>query len=386
MPEAQGTIIAALMEQLIESGPDGMAQAFTALFNLAMRLERERFLAAEPYERSPERRGYANGYKPKTLDTPAGTVTVQVPKTRDTADPFFPQSLERGRRSCRAVMLAIAEMSVKGVSTRDAAKVMAEFGLKSLSSTQVSRAAALRDEELQAWRSRPLGDVPSLLLDARYEKVRDAVILSAIGIDPDGYRRLLGVSAALSEAEVHWRGFLDELVARGLRGVRFIVSDDHAGLRAARQAVFPGALWQRCQFHLAQNAIHHAPNAAIRKRIGAELRRVWNAATLELAQEELRRLVDTYQHTAPKLAAWLESAVPEGLTVFRLPDHHRRRLRTANPIERAIQQEIKRRTSKVRVFPNESALLRLVTAILVEIDEDWATTDRVYINMNPRDE
>ena len=392
MPEAQGTIIAALMEQLIESGPDGMAQAFTALFNLAMRLERERFLAAEPYERRPERRGYANGYKPKALDTPAGTVTVQVPKTRDTADPFFPQSLERGRRSCRAVMLAIAEMYVKGVSTRDAAKVMAEFGLKSLSSTQVSRAAALLDEELRAWRSRALGDVPYLLLDARYEKVRDggvvrdAAILSAIGIDPDGHRRVLGVSAALSEAEVHWRGFLDELVARGLRGVRFIVSDDHAGLRAARQAVFPGALWQRCQFHLAQNAIHHAPNAAIRKRIGAELRRVWNAATLELAQEELRRLVDTYQHTAPKLAAWLESAVPEGLTVFRLPDHHRRRLRTANPIERAIQQEIKRRTSKVRVFPNESALLRLVTAILVEIDEDWATTDRVYINMNPRDE
>ena len=392
MPEPQGTIITALMEQLIESGPDGMAQAFTALFNLAMRLERDRFLAAEPYERSPARRGYANGYKPKTLDTPAGTVTVQVPKTRDTDEPFFPQSLERGRRSCRAVMLAIAEMYVQGVSTRDAAKVMAEFGLKSLSSTQVSRAAALLDEELRAWRSRPLSTVPYLLLDARYEKVRDggvvrdAAILSAIGIDPDGHRRVLGVSAALSEAEVHWRGFLDELVARGLRGVRFIVSDDHAGLRAARQAVFPGALWQRCQFHLAQNAIHHAPNAAIRKRIGAELRRVWNAATLELAQEELRRLVDAYHDAAPKLAAWLESAVPEGLTVFSLPDHHRRRLRTANPIERAIQQEIKRRTSKVRVFPNEAALLRLVTAILVEIDEDWATTDRVYINMNPRDE
>ncbi len=392
MPEPQGTIIAALMEQLIQTGPEGMAQAFTALFNLAMRLERERDLGAELYQRSPERRGHANGYKPKTLDTPAGTITVQVPKTRDTDEPFFPQSLERGRRSCRAVMLAIAEMYVKGVSTRDAAKVMAEFGLKSLSSTQVSRAAALLDEELQAWRSRPLADIPYLLLDARYEKVRDggvvrdAAILSAIGIDPDGHRRVLGVSAALSEAEVHWRAFLDDLVARGLRGVRFIVSDDHAGLRAARQAVLTGALWQRCQFHLAQNAIHHAPNAAIRTRIGAELRRVWNAASLELAEEELRRLVAAYRSSAPKLADWLETAVPEGLTVFSLPDHHRRRLRTANPIERAIQQEIKRRTSKVRVFPNEAALLRLVTAILVEIDEDWATTDRVYINMNHRDE
>jgi putative transposase len=392
MPEPQGTIIAALMEQLIQTGPDGMAQAFTALFNLAMRLERERHLGAEPYQRSSERRGYANGYKPKTLDTPAGTVTVQVPKTRDSDEPFYPQSLERGRRSCRAVMLAIAEMYVKGVSTRDAAKVMAEFGLQNLSSMQVSRAAALLDDELQAWRTRPLSDTAYLLLDARYEKVReggvvrDAAILSAIGIDPDGHRRVLGVSAALSEAEVHWRAFLDELVARGLRGVRFIVSDDHAGLRAARQAVFPGACWQRCQFHLAQNAIHHAPNAAIRKRIGTELRRVWNATTLESAQEELRRLVDAYRDTAPKLASWLDSAVPEGLTVFRLPEHHRRRMRTANPIERAIQQEIKRRTSKVRVFPNEAALLRLITAILVEIDEDWATADRVYINMNHRDD
>ena len=199
--------------------------------------------------------------------------------------------------------------------------------------------------------------------------VRDAAILSAIGIGPDGRRRVLGVSAALSEAEVHWRAFLDDLIARGLRGVRFIVSDEHPGLRAAHQAVFPGALWQRCQFHLAQNAIHHAPGAAIRKRIGSEL----------------RRLVETYQSSAPKLADWLESAVPEGLTVFTLPDHHRKRLRTSNPMERAIQQEIKRRTSKVRVFPNEAALLRLVTAILVEIDEDGATTDRVYIVMSDRD-
>ena len=155
MPEAQGTIIAAFMEQLIQTGPEGRGQAFTARFNLAMRLERERHLGAEAYERNAERRGYANRYKPKT---------------RDTAEPFFPQSLERGRRSCRAVMLAIAEMYGQGVSTRDAAKVMAEFGLKSLSSTQVSRAAALLDEELRAWRSRPLDDAAYLLLDARYER------------------------------------------------------------------------------------------------------------------------------------------------------------------------------------------------------------------------
>src|SRR6266511_4056241 len=170
MSQTQDTIVAALMEQLIAEGSDGMAQVFTTLFNLAMRLERERFLGAGLYERNPDRRGYANGYKSKTLDTTAGTVTVDVPKAAGIDEPFYPQSLKRGRRSSRAVMLAIAEMYVQGVSTRDAAKVMAEFGLKSLSSTQVSRAAALLDEELAAWRRRPLGEVHYLLLDARYEK------------------------------------------------------------------------------------------------------------------------------------------------------------------------------------------------------------------------
>ena len=218
MQDTQGKVIAALMEQLIQTGPEGMAEAFTALFNLAMRMERDRHLGAGRYERSDARQGYANGYKPKKVDRPAGTVTVQVPKSRGCDEPFFPQSLERGRRSSRAIMLAIAEMYVQGVSTRDAAKVMKEFGLESLSSTQVSRAAALLDDELEAWRTRRLDPVKYLILDARYEKVRDggivrdAAILSAIGVGPDGRRRLLGVSAALSEAEVHWRDFLNDLV------------------------------------------------------------------------------------------------------------------------------------------------------------------------------
>ena len=210
--------------------------------------------------------------------------------------------------------------------------------------------------------------------------VRDAALFSAIGVGADGRRRVLGVSCDPSEAEIHWRAFLDSLIDRGMRGVRFVVSDDHAGLKAARRAVLPGAVWQRCQFHLAQNAIHHAPNAAIRKRIGAELRRIWNASSLQTAQEELDRLVAAYRGTADRLADWLEHNVPEGLAIFTLPEPHWRRMRTANPIERAIQQEIKRRTSKVRVFPNRDALLRLATAVLVEIDEDWATSNRIYIN------
>jgi transposase-like protein len=168
MPEHQERIVAALLERLIAHGPEQLGEVFAALFNLALRLERERFLGAGLYERTPERRAYANGYKAKKLDTPAGTVTLEVPKTRGHAGaPFSPQSLERGRRSCRAVMLAVAEMYVKGVSTRDAARVMAEFGLEGLSSTQVSRAAALLDEELQAWRERDLGVFPYLVLAPR---------------------------------------------------------------------------------------------------------------------------------------------------------------------------------------------------------------------------
>lgn len=392
MRKSQDTAIEALMEHLIETGADDMASVFANLFDLAMRIERERYLDARHYERTPLRRGYANGTKPKRLDTPAGTVTVNVPKTAGHEAPFYPGSLERGRRSVRAVMLAVAEMYIKGVSTRGAEAVMKEFGIEGLSSTQVSRAAKLLDDELEAWRERPLGKIRYLILDARYEKqrdngvVRDAAVLSAIGIGEDERRRVLGVSCALSEAEVHWRDFLESLKARGMHGVQFIVSDDHAGLLAARMAVFGSAVWQRCQFHLAQNAIHHAPNVAIRKRIGAELRAVWNAPDLDSATENLNRLVDSYRDTAPNLAEWLEINVPEGLAVFTLPEHHRKRMRTSNPMERAIQQEIKRRTQKVRVFPNEESLLRLVSAVLVEIDDRWASADKAYITWKNQDE
>ena len=392
MQRTQDMAIETMMEQLIANGSEDMASVFAGLFDLAMRIERERFLGAEHYERTPLRHGYANGTKPKRLDTPAGTVTVHVPKTAGHDEPFYPQSLERGRRSTRAVMLAVAEMYVKGVSTRDAEAVMKEFGIESLSSSQVSRAAKLLDDELQAWRTRPLGEIRYLIVDARYEKVReggvvrDAAVLSAIGIGPDERRRVLGVSCTVSEAEIHWRAFLESLLERGMRGVQFVVSDDHAGLRAARKAVLGGAIWQRCQFHLAQNAIHHAPTLAIRKRIGAELRQIWNAPNLETATENLRRLVETYRDKTSKLAAWLEGNIPEGLAVFTLPEHHRRRLRTSNPIERAVQQEIKRRTQKVRVFPNEDSLERLVSAVLVEIDDKWAVADKAYIKWECQDD
>ena len=268
---------------------------------------------------------------------------------------------------------------------------MAEFGIESLSSSQVSRATRLLDDELRAWRERPLGKISCLFLDARHERmrhcgvVRDVAVLSAIGIGPDERRRVLGVSVALSEAELHRRGLLESLVARGLRGVTYVVSDDHAGLRAARRAVPGGATWRCGQVHLARNAIHHAPNAEIRKRIGRQLKTVWAVGDLARAETTLADLVAGYRDSAPKLARWLEENVPEGLAVFTLPEHHRKRLRTSNPIERPVQQELKRRTVKIRIFPSEDALLRLVSAVLVEIDEKWASDTKAYIKWECQD-
>ena len=209
------------------------------------------------------RRAFANGYKSKRIDTPAWTATLSVPKTARHGDtPFYSKALQRGRRCEQAVMAAAATMHLKGVSTRDVEDVLAVMGVEGMSVTQVSNATKGLDEELERWCSRGLAETRYLILDARYEKVRidgivrDAAILTAIGVVPDGgdpsvgRRRVLGVSVALSEAEVHWREFIESLVARGMRGVEYVVSDDHAGLRAARRAALPGAAWQRCQCHL----------------------------------------------------------------------------------------------------------------------------------------
>jgi transposase-like protein len=370
------------VELLADQGFDGMAQAITLLFNEAMKLERAEALGAAPYQRTEHRRGYANGYKPKTLRTRVGEITVDVPQTRGLD--FYPSSLERGERSERALKLAVAEMYVQGVSTRKVAAITEELCGFEVSSTQVSRAAQLLDDELQQWRSRPLGEIPFLILDARYEKIRhggsvvDCAVLVAIGINPDGKRSILGVSVSLSEAEVHWREFLNSLTQRGLCGVTLITSDDHAGLKAARKAVLPGVPWQRCQFHLQQNALHYVPKVAMRKQVAADIKSIFDAPDRHEAKRLLGQTVTKYHTAAPKLAAWLEENIPEGLTVFELPASHRRRLRTTNMLER-VNKELKRRTRVATLFPNDDSLLRLVSAVLIEISEDWETA-KVYLN------
>lgn len=368
------TLPTELLEQLASEGFDFLPELIRILVNAAMQIERQKYLGAGLYERSEERQGYANGYKPKTVKTRVGEVTFDVPQVREGG--FYPGALEKGLRSERALNLTLAEMYVQGVSTRKVKAVIEQLCGASVSSTQVSRASAQLDEVLQGWRTRPLGIILYLYLDARYEKVRvdgqirDVAVLMASGVDLKGKRTILGVSISLSEAEVHWRTFLQSLVTRGMSGVRLIISDDHTGLEAARKAVFGGVPWQRCQYHLQQNASAYVPRKDMLAEVAADIRTVFNAPDRATADVYLAKIVQKYETTASRLADWLEKNIPEGLSVFDFPVTHRRKIRTVNGLER-VSEEVKRRTRVVGIFPNEASCLRLVSAILMEIDEKW---------------
>jgi putative transposase len=386
-PEKDHNLINEIVNLICEQGTEGMAESFRLLLNHAMKIERSEALAAQPYERTSDRLGHANGFKAKTIHSRVGEMTVAVPQVRGDLS-FYPSALERGLRSERALTLAIAEMYVQGVSTRKVTAVLEKLCGLEISSAQVSAAAAELDTQLESWRNRPLDTIcPYLILDARYEKVRhngtvvDCAVLSAIGVSDRGVRSVLGVSVALSEAEVHWRDFLAGLQNRGLHGVTLIVSDDHKGLSAARTARFAGVPWQRCQFHLQQNASHHVPILSMRTSVACELRQILHAQSRPQADASLKTMVTKYEKSAPNLSAWLEANVPESLTVLAFPPEHRQRLRTSNAIER-LNQEIKRRTRVARIFPNPASLLRLVSAVLSEISDDWQA-GKAYLNMNP---
>jgi transposase-like protein len=368
------TLPAEIMEQLATGGMAYLPELIQTLVNTAMQLERQKYLGAARYEHNPERVGHANGYKPKTVKTRMGEVRFDVPQVREGG--FYPHALEKGLRSERALTLTLAEMYVQGVSTRKVAAVVEQLCGCEVSSSQVSRAAALLDEKLEAWRNSELGEIVYLLLDARYEKVRqdgrirDVAVLVAAGINREGHRQVLGVSVSMSEQEVHWRTFLESLVKRGLRGVELIISDDHSGLKAARLAVFGGVPWQRCQFHLQQNAQAYVPRKEMQTEVAEDIRMIFNAPNRVRAEEYLRATVLKYEKTASKLAVWMEQNIPEGLTVFSFPSAHQRRIRTTNGLER-LNREIRRRTGVVSIFPNESAALRLISAILLEISDEW---------------
>jgi len=372
-------VISALIEELGQQGLEGLSELLSRLFNELMKAEREQALQAGPYERTEARKGYANGFKDKTVQTRFGKLEVQVPKTRGMA--FYPQCLEKGERSERALKLAIAEMYVQGVSTRRVAPIAQELCGFDLSSTQVSRVAMILDEELEKFRNRALGHITYLYLDADYQKVRhdgqvrDIAVLKAIGVNKEGYREVLGISCSLSEAEVHWRKFLEDLMSRGLKGIELVISDDHSGLRAALRAVLPSVPWQRCLFHLAQNAQAYAPSVPMRGEIAQVVRDIFQALDRPEAERRVKEAVQKYEKRAPKFCIWLEENALEGMTYYSRPRAHWKKIRTVNLVER-LNEEVKRRTRVARLFPNEASCMRLVTAVVAEIHDEWISGKR----------
>lgn len=373
------TLLEEICELMIENGFEGVAKAVEILMNSAMKIERSRALNAEPYERSEERAGYANGFKDRFLKTRIGELQLQIPQVRGIQ--FYPGSIEKGLRSERALKAAVAEMYLKGVSTRKVAEITGKLCGCEISSAQVSSVSKELDEEIGGFFQRDLGEYPYVFLDGRYEKARrnksilSLAIIWAIGITADGTRNILGLSCKISEAEVHWRDFLASLVSRGLCGVKLVISDDHAGLNKARKTIFTTVPWQRCVCHLMRNAQQYITKKAMQKEIFQDLKDIFNAPELDDAKELKAKFLKKYEKTQSKLCEWADTNLDEGLTFFDFPRFHRKRIKTTNLMER-INRELKRRTRVVSIFPNEEAAFRLVGALLMEIHEEWIVGKR----------
>lgn len=376
--------MATWMQAVLSSDEDLLAEVLRRGLEALMEAERDAYVNAEPFERGEERQAQRNGYKPRTLTTRVGRLELQVPKTRDGG--FYPSILQRYQRSEAALITALAECYVQGVSTRKVGTICQELFGDTLSHETVSRYVQELDAELEPWRTRPLeGAFPYVILDARYEKARvdhrivDVAVLVAIGVSEEGHRQVLGVEVVHGETRTSWGEFLGRLIERGLTGVQLIVSDAHAGLQDARRRHFPGVEWQRCQRHFLMNALDKAPKA-LKDQLHARLREIWDQSFgYEAAREGLDKLVGDLEAQHPDLAAWLESDGEQTLTCLRFPPTHWLRIRTTNGNER-LNEELYRRSRVVRIFPNPESCCRLATALLKEWHEDWIT-QRVYLNM-----
>ena len=380
MAQLNSKVSQEIMEVLIQNGiQDGLATTLQTLINEVMKVQRTDYLQADPYERSEYRQDYANGFKPKTVQTRIGSLSLCVPQTRNGG--FYPSVIEKGIRSERALFAAIAEMYIQGVSTRKVTAILQELCGCEVSSTQVSRITKTLDAELFEWGNRPLGACTHLMADARYEKVRyggsvrDLAVIWAMGVRADGKREVLGVSVSLSEAEIHWRSFFKSLVDRGLHGVAYVTSDDHSGLTSALRSVFPNIAWNRCHTHLARNAQDHVSKKPNKDAVAQDIRDILTASFRKSAEQLLTAFSKSWLPKEPHLVAWAELNIPEGFAVLDLPKRHRRYLRTTNALER-INQELKRRSTVVRIFPNENSCLRLMAALLLEFHDDWSTGRR----------
>src|SRR5918995_187838 len=341
-------------------------------------------LGAGKGERTPARLGYRAGYYPRTLVSRVGKLELRVPQDR--AGRFSTELFERYQRSEKALVAALAEMYVQGVSTRKVKAITEELCGHSFSASAISAINARLDEELARFARRRLDDpYPYLILDARYERVREAgvirsqAVLLAIGIDWDGRRSILAVELANRESRSSWREFLLGLRERGLSGVEFVVSDDHAGLRQSIVEVLPEAAWQRCYVHFLRNALDYVPRK-VDDDCRRELRWLYDRRDLGEARRDLATWLAKWQATYPKLCGWVEEHIEETLTFYRLPRQHHKHLKSTNLLER-LNEEIKRRTHVVRIFPNAASCLRLIRALAVEMHENWLEAHR-YLNMD----
>ena len=345
--------------------------------------EMTEFLGASPGERTAERNGYRAGYYGRNLVTRIGKLELRVP--RDRSGEFSTALFERYARSEKALVGALAEMYVQGVSTRKVKAITEELCGHSFSASAISSINKGLDQTLARFANRHLDEpYPYLILDARYEKVRDAgviahrVILIAIGINREGQRQVLAVELANRESQTSWKDFLIRLKERGLSGVEFVVSDDHAGLKKAIREVMTEAAWQRCYVHFLRNALDYLPRKADDDCL-QELRWIYDRRDIQEAHRDLAAWIGKWQGKYPKLADWVESNIAETLTFYRLPRAHHKHMKSTNMLER-LNEEIKRRTRVVRIFPNTESCLRLVRALCVEIHETWLEDSR-YLNM-----
>ena len=371
------------IQALMQQDPDLLRGLVQLVVQEFLEAEMNETLGAAKSERSAERQGYRSGYYPRKLITRVGTLELRVPQDRQGR--FSTEIFDRYQRSEKALVGALVEMYVQGVSTRKVRAVSEELCGHEFSASTISALNAKLDEELERFARQPLtGEYPYLILDARYEKVREEgvirsrAVLVAIGIDWEGRRRILGVELANRESTTSWREFLLLLKQRGLTGVRLAISDDHPGLKRALAEVLPEAAWQRCYVHFLRNALDHLPRKANDDCL-TELRWLYDRRDAAEAHLHLRAWLERWSAKYAKLCAWVEANIEETWTFYRSPREHHKHLKSTNLLER-FNQELKRRTHVVRIFPNEQSCLRLIRALASEQHEEWLDGP-VYLDM-----
>ena len=374
----------ASVKDLLLSDPDSLREVVRAVMQEMLEAEMTEVIGAQKGERTAERLGYRSGYYGRTLITRVGKLELRVPQDREGR--FSTELFERYQRSERALVATLAEMYVQGVSTRKVKAITEELCGHAFSASAISAINQRLDESLDAFAGRPLAEpFPYLILDARYEKVREAgvvmsqAVLIAVGIDWDGRRQILAVEMANRESRSSWKDFLLALKARGLHGVEFVAADDHAGLRAAIREVLTDAAYQRCYVHFLRNALDHLPRKHGDDCL-QELRWLYDRRDLAEAKADLAQWLAKWQGKYPRLTAWAEDAIEETFTYFRLPMPHHKHMKSTNMLER-LNEEIRRRTYVVRIFPNAESCRRLVRALAVETHENWMEANR-YLNMD----